>query len=369
MGTERVRRSINPMYHYLPMLIALLISVSAGPVTAKALPRIVLFHTSKTHPPVEEVQQAVVEHFNELDMVVEVATLELEEFPRTRREWFLNADKASEKPGTLAVFGYLCERRSCRLYVVVSHKRSLVELPIRPRQKTDQALAVASTIREALLGPLLPEVDRLVKEGRKPKKPVSPEKAWTRPPYEKERRTPAVKRRPWVWLEGGYHGDHPHPQGHPIHGPWLGVEMEPTPIAGISVSLGWLGIRRAEAGGGKVRIHRLTPTLAVRLIIPVGPAHLSLAPVARFDAAFIQYEPVDPSDRSETRFELQIGGMAAWHLPLIPRLSAIVGAGVLVSVNAEHVEVTGAAGQPEIAMPASVVRMIWTAGIAWSPIR
>jgi hypothetical protein len=370
IGTRRVRRSINPMKRYLAILAALLITApAAGPVVADVLPRIVLLYTSKTQPPVEEVKQILVEHFEELDMTVALSVREIERLPRTRREWYLNADKASSAPGTLAVFGYRCERRHCRLYIVVSHKRSFVEIPVRPRQKSDQNLSVASTIREALLGPLMPELDRLVKEGRKPKKPVSPDKAWARPPYEKERRASAVQRRPWLWLEGGYHGDHPHPKGQPIHGPWMGVEMEPTPIAGVSVSLGWLGVRRAEAEGGQIRIHRLTPAVAVRLIVPVGPARLALAPVARLDAAFYQFDHVGQDDTRETRFELQVGGMATWHLPMIPRLCAVVGAGVLVSVINEQAEVVGSAGQTETAIPASVVRLAWTIGIAWSPIR
>ena len=137
----------------------------------------------------------------------------------------------------------------------------------------------------------------------------------------------------------------------------------------MAIGLGWLGIRKAEADGASVKIHRLTSSIAIRLIIPIGPAHLALAPVARLDAAFGSLNHVDRDDETETNFEMHVGGLTTWHLPLVPRLDVIVGAGVLVSVISDETEVYGSAGERETAVPASMIRMIWTAGIAWSPIR
>ena len=40
--------------------------------------------------------------------------------------------------------------------------------------------------------------------------------------FKKKEKLEKKVKRPWLWLEGGYLGDHPHPEGHPLHGPWIG---------------------------------------------------------------------------------------------------------------------------------------------------
>ena len=106
-----------------------------------------------------------------------------------------------------------------------------------------------------------------------------------------------------------------------------------------------------------------------RLILPVGPAHFTIAPVARLDVAFTALDNVGRDDADEVNVEFELGGMVNWHLPLRKHLDFIVGVGLLASILSNRTEVYVRRGQQEAAVPASALRMLWTAGVGWSPLK
>ena len=336
-------------------------------------PRIALLHISENSPPAAEVQSFLEEHLAKTDIDVTVDLFESNQFPENSEQWFsISAKAAEQSPGTVAMVGYRCSETTCALYLCEPRDKTLTEIPVEfPKDKElTLAFALAATAREAILGPLFPELKRLVNQGKAPSPPPpSPENVWIRPPLEDERKreNPDIKR-PWLWLEGGYHGDHPHTDGHPIHGPMVGVVAEPRRAIAVALSIGWLGIRKGDVDLGKVTSHRLTSSLALRIKFQFGPAHIAIAPVGRFDVVFAQIDPVGEKITHQTGLEIQAGGITMWHLPLGKNFEAVIGAGVLASVLSKNYGITLENTPTQVAIPASILRIIWMAGVSWSPL-
>jgi hypothetical protein len=333
-------------------------------------PRIAVMSAPKITPKAEEVILVLEEHLSETEIAVE--PWDAESLPASEEEWLSQAEKAAKAtPGTVALIGYECGDKVCRLLLVEPRSGAIVEVPVKVPEHEDLtvAFAIAATAREALLGPLFPELERLVRHGESPSPPPpSPDSIWLQPPAEKEKRLGAEPERPWLWLEGGYHGDHPHPSDSPIHGPWLGVSIEPIRIIGICLSVGWLGIREGETPIGTVATHRLSTSLALRIILSLGPAHIAIAPIGRFDVVFSKTDPLSGPTSTDTKLEIQAGGVTTWHLPLTNRLEAVVGAGVLASLLSRSYRIENAGSADQEAIPASVLSIFWLAGISWSPL-
>lgn len=320
-------------------------------------------------PKANDVAAALEDQLGESDIPLDVALRELPAAPANRGEWIRLAKGVhAEAAGTVALLGYACEDTRCRVTVVEPRRGSFVELPVDAEPQSATA-AIASVMREALIGTLLPEIDRLVAEGERPTPPPTVAGTWLKPPLEEERKRPEAPPRPWLWLEGGYHGDYGHPDGKPIHGPWLGLVFEPRKMVGAALCVGWLGIEEDRIDPGTATVHRFTTALALRVIFSLGPAHVAVAPVGRLDVTFVDLEPVGRAGSSWSDLELQAGGLTTWHLPLTPRIEAVVGAGVVASILAKEIGIYGAYGQQEVVVQASVLRLWWLAGIAWSPLK
>jgi hypothetical protein len=344
----------------------------ARPVIGDDLPRIVVFSIPEAKPAANKIVEIIDRHLVdlEIDLIIESRNLGL--LPTNTSQWLEQAKKAAaDTPGTVATFGYKCDQSNCIVYCIEPRSAALLEFSVEvpDHADLDAAFALAAAMRETLLGPVFPELKRLVREGKNPgPPPPAPESVWLKPPLEKERkRTPELKRS-WLWLEGGYQGDHPHPDGHPIHGAWFGLNMEPRKMIGAVISVGWMGIREGEISPGTAKVHRITSSLALRIIFPVGPAHISIAPLGRLDVTFVELIPNNRSGTSWADLELQAGGLTTWHLPLNPRLEAIVGAGVLASILSNEISIYNAADDKEVAIPATSLRVVWMVGIAWSPL-
>ncbi|MBW2278212.1 MAG: hypothetical protein JRF63_12010 [Deltaproteobacteria bacterium] len=213
------------------------------------------------------------------------------------------------------------------------------------------------------MGSLLLELGRLTAEGENPS-PPPPTGDRVPKAYHPESGPDARGVRPWLWIEGGYFGEHPYPQGRPLHGPWVGLAMEARRSVVPALSFGWLGLQKVSTEAGEVRSHRTPILIELRIAIPVGPSTFSVAPVGRLDVVFANADPVGPrGESSEVELELHVGGRTCWNLPLPGGVEAIIGAGILGTLLGHDYSVGG-----RRAIAESTLRFGWWVGVAWSPI-
>jgi hypothetical protein len=343
-------------------------AVASGPTDALAAGadgvQLLLLSTPGTTPPAATVQGVVEEQLESFRVWVEL--LEREATPADGDEWGdVATDAARQRPGMLALVGWSCSRRRCRAYVAEPRSGAVVEIPVaRAADDQQTARALAAVIREVVLGRLLPELERLAEEGQQPSEP--PDIFGQDPSATSETEAAAGTPRPWLWLEGGYHGEYPYPGERALHGPWIGLSAAPTRHLLSRLAVGWLGVQRGENDLGDVMTHRLPILLGLGLALPVGQATASLMPAARLDIVFARSERHAPpaEQRSATDPELHVGGTAGWNLPLPRGLEIVLGVGAYATVVSRSYEV----GEIE-ALPRSKLRVVWSAGVAWSPVR
>ncbi|MDD5308118.1 MAG: hypothetical protein PHU25_12420 [Deltaproteobacteria bacterium] len=303
------------------------------------------------------------------DMGVDAETLAVIELPRDRAEWIAAAHTAAAaEPGTLALYGYECRERACRLAVADPRSDTFAVIPLEarrtgPTEVTDDIPAVlAEAAEQALTGSLLPELTRIAERGDPlPPRPCPEPKA---SPPGKDGGNAKGDWRPWLKIEGGYQGDDSYPDGRPENGARLGVSIMPAPFLGPTFGVGWLGIDEVELSRGRLISHRLTVDLALRVILPVGPAAVSIAPVSRLDVVFSKSDPSGPAPAlHDENPELHVGGAIMWHLPFPLGLEGQVGMSVLATVLGKGYDVGGIEAVPE-----SMVRFAWSVGIAWGAL-
>jgi hypothetical protein len=170
--------------------------------------------------------------------------------------------------------------------------------------------------------------------------------------------------RPWLWIEGGYFGEYPYPQGQTLHGPWVGLALAARRTVVPALSFGWLGLQRVSNEAGTVRSHRLPIAIELRIAVPVGPATFSIAPMGRLDLVFATADPIGPRGASsQIELELHVGGRTAWNLPLPGGVEAVIGAGILGTLLGHEYSV-----DDRRALPESTLRFGWWIGVAWSPL-
>ena len=354
-----------------PILILFGIFVICRVLSADTVPTILILHGGLPESFAEIVERDLESQLKSTDLQVDVEMRRVMPAPTSKKAWIRLAQSEHWSRSTIAVFGLSCEDSACTLMIISPASGALVMLPIPPSTAKGPVReeAAVSTIREAILGPLIPELNRLSLEAAHPgPPPKSTDSVLLQSPFESERAATSV-RRPWLFLSLGYHGDHPHPGGHPIHGPFVGADFELTRLLGLGIQVGWLGIREEAVQEATATIQRVDTTLALRLFFSLGPARISLSALGRLDAAFVKKNHVGIPDERETLIEFQTGGLTMWHLPLPwKNTDAWVGAGVVVSVVTDEVELVINGVDRETAMPSTTVRMIWCAGVAFSPI-
>ncbi|MFO8073561.1 MAG: hypothetical protein R6V85_16990 [Polyangia bacterium] len=301
---------------------------------------------------------------------VEVSLVEMERAPRDAGEWANAAEKfGREQPGSLALIGWSCppevedDGEPCRLIAVETRRHGVMAIPLEAvSDGGDEAVrAVAATAREVVLGGVVSELERLAIEGERPSEAPDYARADGSSPRNRGR---GGERNEWLWLEGGYHGEYPHPGDAAIHGPWLGLSAAPRPYVVPALSVGWLGVREADGAAGRAISHRLPIALAVRLSFPVGPARFALAPAGRLDVVFAEENPAGSGgEKHEVDVAMHAGGITSWHLPFPGGVQAVIGTGVMATVLDRD---RGPGRSAEIG--ASAVRIYWFAGLAWSPL-
>ena len=337
-----------------------------------ASPKVLLVYEDVDDVFMEEIRLRLESQLIEMELPTEVILKKVTLSHKHDDTWQPVLKQIKRPFGTVAILVLSCNRKRCEMTVFPPKGNFHAQVTIAKSDKDREArvTAVVASLRECLLGPLLPELKRLEGEGRSPSLPPAAANAvLLKSPFDAARKE-APPFRPWFWLSGGYQGDHPHPGGHPIHGPFIGVDIMPTNLLGVGLAVGWLGVRRADAAGASASIQRVNTNLALRLLFPIGPAKISISALGRVDTAIVEMNHGgDHGDEHDTRLELSIGGITMWHLPLPKGLNVWVGAGVLVSLIAKPVEVYVTQTDTETAINASTVRMIWSAGIAFSPIR
>jgi hypothetical protein len=347
---------------------ALLTALTCGVRTAwadEAAPRVVLLSVPGQDPSAEQVADHLGEQLGSVGVRVDITTAE--EVPTLSARWADLAREAASRPGTLALIGWVCRSESCALTVAEPRSGAVAEIPVDPFEGSehadDLAFAIAATSREAIVGSLLPELGRLTVEGEDPSPPPS---TGDRVPqaYQPEAVPDARGLRPWLWFEGGYNGEHPYPQGQPLHGPWFGLAFEARRWIVPALAFGWLGLQRVTNQAGEVRSHRIPIAVELRIAVPVGPATFSVAPVGRLDVVFASADPAGPdAGSSRVEVELHVGGRTCWNLPLPGGVEAILGAGILGTLLGHDYSVDG-----RQAIAESRLRFGWWVGVAWSPI-
>jgi hypothetical protein len=304
---------------------------------------------------------------------VVVEAFDVDVFPAGPDQWVDAATTAGNmKPGMLALFGYTCTDAVCRLFVVEHRRKTQLEVPVKIRgEKTssEKVRVLAATIQEAVLGPLFPELKRLsLVGGDLPSFSSSTENIWWQLPAEDPKRALAETPRPNLWIDGGYHGETAFHRGGTTGGLWVGAQYEPRKRIGVGLSIGWLGMQEATAPVGTLKTHRLTTLMSASFSFPIGPAHIAVVPAIRFDTVFVQTDPTGGVVTSNAELEIQLGAMTVWHLPIIESLEAIVGVGLFASVLSHDYGIDSAGSAYDDMIPASVMRLFWIVGVAWSPL-
>jgi hypothetical protein len=346
------------------LLLGAVVSVPAS-WAAEDAPRVVLLGVPDQAPSAKQVQEILAEQLASVGVRVDVQSVE--EAPASTEDWDVAAREAAKQPGTLALIGWSCEGHSCLLTVVDTRSGAIAEVPVDPGEEQAEEdgleLAIASTSREAVIGSLLPELGRLTAEGEDPS-PPPPTGDRVPQAYSPEAGPDSRGLRPWLWIEGGYFGEHPYPQGQPLHGPWLGLAVEARRYVVPALSVGWLGLQQASNEAGEVRSHRMPIAVDFRIAVPVGPATFSIAPVGRFDVVFVSADPRGPRGASsQVELELHVGGKTCWNLPLPGGIEIVVGAGILGTLLGHEYSV-----DDRRAIAESTLRFGWWVGVAWSPI-
>ena len=323
--------------------------------------RVALLFHGGTAPPAEEVAGELREQLRGFG--VEVDPIEDEAEPASAEEWRDVARRVSEdRPGILFLIGWTCGERECTLRVIETRGLGSAEIPV-PDAGEETAIGLASAAREVVLGGLSDELFRLVEEGASPSPPpVPPAPPSEEPPEERPEDEPEGGGGLMLWLEGGYHGDYPYPDGQALNGAWIGVALVVHEYLVPYVSVGWEGVRRGESTAGEVSLHALPIAVAMRIAIPVGDAAFSISPLARLDVTFSTADSAGGGESSSVDVEIHVGGLVAWHLPISEDLEVMAGAGVAATVLGQEYRAVD-----EVAIPESKLRILWTAGLAWSP--
>jgi hypothetical protein len=350
-----------------------LLCVATHAARADDTARIVLLSVPGNFPNAESVRTTLAEDLARVEVAVDI--IQRVSLPASDSEWTtLAREQATERPGTLALFGWRCVPPDpCELFVSEVRGGAVALIPVKPiadAPSTDEqsvlAFALAATAREAVWGGLLLEMNRLVDEGARPE--TSPPSGQRLPePHQGPVETGGLARahRPWLWFEGGYHGEYPHPQGRSEHGPFFGLAFSPGKNIVPVLRVGWLGITEGDGTNGAIEAYSFPFELELRVAFPIGPAMFSLAPIVRLDLIVATANPEGPrKESSSVDTDLHVGGMTTWHTPLPGgRLEALVGVGVLATIIGNDLDIDG-----ETMIPASKLRIVWSAGVAWSPL-
>lgn len=348
---------------------ALFLAIAASATVAAADEevgvRVVLLEEPEQRPPAEEVRSILAEQLDPLDVSVELK--QVEQRPASGDELEeLALEAGSERPGTLALIAWSCGGDGCTLRVVDARSGARSAIPVEPGKASgdDLSFALASTAREAIIGSLVPELGRLAAEGERPT-PPPPTGERMPQPYAPDDGSGVPGPRPWLWLEGGYHGEHPYPQPRPLHGAWIGLAMAVSRTVIPVVGVGWFGVQEGVDELGVVRYHGIPIELGLRIAFAVGPATFALAPVGRLDVLFVTVDPAGPrGSETQVELELHLGAKTTWNLPLPGGIEALLGAGILGTARGRDYEVQGT-----VAIPASTLRFGWWVGVAWSPLK
>lgn len=335
---------------------------------AEPQPRALLLYTAQTSPNASEVLALLRKQSAVAGMEIEIAGEKVEAFPQSDEHWFALAKKSAADARTITVFAYSCIGEACTVTAIQQRDKAKLSLAYPCPEANDKAaFATAAAIREMLLGPLLGELRRLAREARAPSAPEKAGDVLLRSPFDGDRGK-KPEELPRLRLEGAYQGDGSYPSGRSAHGVSFGVDFEPAPMFGIAVHTGWLGMGKFKYESAEIGLQRLNAALTFRFIFPIGPARIAVGATGRLDLVFLSVDnPLNFKDGKDRYWETSVGGIAAWRLPLPKGLSLVIGVGVTACVYSQEVDAMDLAGNLETAVPSSILRMIWTVGLAFSP--
>ncbi|MCU0664464.1 MAG: hypothetical protein MUC50_19310 [Myxococcota bacterium] len=262
-------------------------------------------------------------------------------------------------PGLIAVVGFACDLDECRIVIGQPRSRSSyrIRIGIDSQRQEQTSIALAATLREAFLGPLLPEMERLAREQKRiDQEPLSTS---LRDPPTSSSRGGALW--PWVTAELSYHGAYMEGATSVLHGPALGLSMTPRSYFALALTLGWLGIDNAQGANGTIETHRLAISVAARAIFGLGQAVLVIAPTLRTDAVYAEILPRGGSLTHTSDLDLLGGLEILWSLPMpVKHLGITLGASLLGSLVAHSYSI----GDEQIAQRPSF-SVAWRAGLTY----
>lgn len=276
--------------------------------------------------------------------------------------------EAQAEPGLIAVVGFGCELELCR--VLIEHPRSHssfeIQVTVNPKVPHQATQALAVTLRDALIGPLLPEMERLARVAATTGPPPPPNITNAALASEAQDDAPprpnsGISTWPWLLTELSYHGAYMGSSSALLHGPLAGVIILPRDYLGLALTVGWLGIDKAKGSTGSVATHRLSTALATRFIFELGSATMALAPILRLDSVYAQFRPLSAHSSRQTELDLLAGLDLTWTLPLpIEHLGVCLGAGLLGSLVAHSFSING-----ETIQERPDFSLTWRAGLTY----
>ncbi|NLN61654.1 MAG: hypothetical protein GX146_02075 [Myxococcales bacterium] len=336
-------------------------------------PRIVLLENTPNSPSAEAVGTYLQTGLGPLQISVEVVAPDV--FPASQDDWERALSQHSKtQPGLLALYGWNCVSATrCNLFFIEARNQGLVVLPIRvaaPESDQDPAVSLgpslAAAIRETLHSDLLRNVDRVATAAQGSDLAAlfaAPETADEADDKSTETDTapndlPSGRR---FALDGGYGGAFPYPDNGAVNGARMGVVWQLNPYVAPALHIGWMGMRHAASSVGKVRSSMFPTEVAMRVFVPVGAARISLAPTMRMDASLVRSKPKGSRREFSGAFELLLGGMVNWHVPMPhPRLELVLGAGCLATVVGKKKSI-----EQQVLLERSPFSVAWNAGITW----
>lgn len=326
--------------------------------------RIIILAPAHSIPPAQMLAAALSLEFSQAGVFVEVEAREDRSLTLDPLEIERLAKQESQTElGLIALAGYSCDPKQCR--ILIEHPSSDSSCNIRMPVTSDHtAFFLAESLREALLGPLLSELDRLAhatKQAGPPQQPTRHSQTSLEEPMQARAEPKGSAIWPWLSTELGYQGAYFGGATSSLHGPALALTITPRSTFALALSASWLGLDRGKGVNGEVETHRLAMTLGARALFNRKSAVFAIAPILRLDSVYATFTPKVGPRSSPFDLELLGGLELLWFLSLpVENLSIVLGAGILGAIATKSYSING-----ETIVPRPGFSVTWCGGLSY----